>query len=241
MSDTETSPRRWRQALEPISTVAMVIAAVVVTSVAIMNRLDARRGAPPRPEAPLPKEPISLEGAALKGDVNANIVLMMFSDFQCPFCKKFAVDTLPRLDLDYVSSRKVLLAFWNLPLDNHQFAHRAGEAAECARQQGKFWEMHDELFGSQNQLDDSSLRGRAQKVGLDLNVFGPCFEGGAKALVDADISRAKQLGVSGTPGFVVGLRQKDGTVKLISRLSGAKPYAEFQKVLDKLLTGAPAS
>jgi protein-disulfide isomerase len=99
-----------------------------------------------RPAPPLPTEPVSLDGAALKGSSSANIAIIEYSDFQCPYCAKFVRDTFPLLNRRYIETGKVLFAFRHLPLDNiHSLAHRAAENAECARQQGKFWEMHDAL------------------------------------------------------------------------------------------------
>ena len=187
----------------------------------------------------MPTEPVSLEGAAVKGRREARIALIEYSDFQCPFCARFAVDTLPEIDKTYIATGKVLMAFRHLPLEAiHPFAVGAGASAECAGQQGRFWDMHDRLFQNPRQLDPNTLRGHAQALSLNLGAYDACLAGGAAEKVRADGAGAAAVGVSGTPGFLLGTVESDGRVKVERRMSGASPFAVFQAAIDGLLASA---
>jgi protein-disulfide isomerase len=160
------------------------------------------------------------------------------SEFECPFCARFAADTLPALEKTYVATGKVLLAFRHFPLERiHPSAMQAAEAAECAGSQGRFWEMHDLLFQSPKQLDRPSLDARARALGLDQQAFGRCLNGQRKIRQEA--SAAAGLKVSGTPTFFIG-SLSDGQVTVAHRVSGAQPFASFQRILDDLLSTAAA-
>jgi len=185
--------------------------------------------------APLPENPVSLAAMEIRGDPNASIVLIVYSDFQCPFCGKFARETLPALESKYVDTGKVRLAFRHRPLTQiHPFAMKASEAAECARRQGKFWSMHDQLFSHQNDLDTAGLLTRARDVGLDERTFQHCLGGEATGRVLQDSEDAAKLGVFGTPAFMVGITEGTGLVKVTHRLAGALPIQRFEEVLDSL-------
>ncbi len=244
MSDSPSHVPRTpalRSLLDTLGTVAFIVVCGVMAWSLIADRGPVRPVAvpPTRPAAPpLPTEPVSLEGAQLRGRADAQVAVIEFSDFQCPYCGAFARDTLPVLEQRYVDRGQVLLAFRHLPLSMHPFAQKAAEAAECAGGQQQFWPMHDALFLDQRQLDVASLRARAKRLGLDAKAFTTCLAGARAAKVSADAALARKLGVTGTPTFFLGTRQADGRVKLAERLSGALPAADFSKAIDALL-GAP--
>jgi protein-disulfide isomerase len=187
-----------------------------------------------RSEPALPADPISLTGAEVLGDRSAKAALIIYSDFQCPYCGKFARETLPAIQKQYVDTGKLLLAFRQFPLPIHQFAERAAEASECAGRQGKFWPFHDQLFANQDGLDDVSLLEKARVVGLQPEQFAQCLAGQTTAIVQDDKKGAGPRGVSGTPTFFAGAVLGDGRVKVSQRLTGALPLAQFQAVLDSL-------
>jgi protein-disulfide isomerase len=190
------------------------------------------RGASP----PLPTAPLSLIGAPIRGNTKAVVAIIEYSDFQCPYCGAFARETLPGLEAAYISTRKVLLAFRNVPIPElHPQATTAAEAAMCAADQGKFWEMHDALFENQRQLDAPSLVSRATKLRLDVPSFTACLQNGSAARVQRDVTAARALGVNVTPTFLIGRIQADGTILVTQRIEGAKSLAAFQSVLDPLL------
>jgi protein-disulfide isomerase len=231
---------RWQSLVE---TAALVLLACSVAWAVIAKPAPGtgavRTAGPARPpEPPLPTTPISLAGAHVLGQKTAKVALDMYSDFQCPYCGRFARETLPALEEQYVRPGKVLLVFRNYPLPMHPFAEKAAEAAECAGDQGQFWPFHDALFANQAALDVPSLQQRAGDLHLDLQAFAACLQGSAASRVQADKSGGGALGVSATPTFLVGTLLGDETMKAMRRLSGAQPLAEFQALLDALVTAA---
>ncbi len=233
MSDRTSS--RWQSIAE---TVALVVVAAAVAWMAITRTAPgpavAAAASARRPEVPLPAEPIALTGAELEGSQSAPVGLVVYSDFQCPYCGRFARETLPAIREQYVRTGKVLLAFRQFPLANHSLAQKAAEAAKCAGQQGRFWPFHDQLFSNQESLDAASLSGHAAAVGLEPRRFATCLNGEMVASVRTDSEGGQLLGVTGTPTFVAGPLLSDGRMKVRERFSGAQPLGEFQRVLDRL-------
>lgn len=162
----------------------------------------------------------------------------MYSDFQCPYCGRFVRETLPALHEQYIRPGKVLLAFREFPLPNHAFAEKAAEAAACAGRQGRFWEVHDDLFANQQALDVPSVMGRVRRFGLNARAFETCLAGELAGAVRADKVGGELLGVSGTPTFLIGMLLDGGHVRVTERFSGALPLAEFQRTLDRVLASA---
>ena len=216
---------------------------------AIAKQLDeikallATRPAQPAPaaDAALGAE-ISLANTAVKGESGSKFVLVEFSDFQCPFCGRYVRDTYGALQKEFVDSGRLRYAFKNLPLENiHPFAFKAAEAGECARQQGKFWEMHDRLFANQQALAQPDLEQSAHAIGLDGGKFQSCLDGKTASLVRDDIAEASRLGVSSTPTFFVGQMQPDGRMKIVRKIVGAQPYASFKAALQGVLAAPTAA
>jgi protein-disulfide isomerase len=201
---------------------------------------QARAARAPRPEPPPPSELITLDGAQLQGSRAAKIAVIEYSDFQCPYCGRFARETLPALEQTYVQPGKVLFAFREFPLESvHPFALGAATAAECAGEQGQFWKMHDLNFADQAHLDEAALQARGKAEGLNAERFDRCLKGGAADKVHADEKAGTALAISGTPTFFLGRLQPDGRVKVVKRLSGALPLADFSAALDPMLEVAP--
>jgi protein-disulfide isomerase len=224
-------PGRLKSALEVVTSLAVLAAAAVL----IVSRLAEDKATRKPRVIPLPAATLSLEGASSKGASTAPVVLVEFTDFECPYCGRFARDLFPALVREYVDTGKVQVAVRHLPLQMHPLALGAGAAAECARRQGRFWEMHDELFREGVTRDESTLKTLAQTLGLDLSEFNRCMSGEGKAAASADAQLAETLGVTGTPSFFVGRRLADGRVRVVTTLSGAAPILEFRTALDRAL------
>jgi protein-disulfide isomerase len=172
------------------------------------------------------RQSVSLGGASIKGIENAPVTLIEFSDYQCPFSAKFFSETLPQIEKNYIKTGKVKMAFRNYPLQFHQFAQKAAEAAECAAQQGKFWECHDTIFENQKDLSPANLKQLAQKLGLDSQKFNQCLDSGTMAnKVKKDFDEGAKYGVTGTPCFFV-----NGMA-----VEGAQPYKVFEEAIEKEL------
>jgi protein-disulfide isomerase len=161
------------------------------------------------------------------GPDDASVVIVEFSDFQCPFCQRFATQTLPQIRDNY--GDRVRYVFRDFPLSQiHPAAQKAAEAAQCAQEQGHFWEYHDLLFANQSALDATNLKSYAEQVGADAEEFNDCLESEKNQQeVLLDLQDGRDAGISGTPGFIV-----NGLL-----ISGAQPYEQFQQVLDQLLAG----
>ncbi len=191
------------------------------------------------PTQPLQPVKISLDDDPIRGDPNAPITIVEFSDFQCPFCARFHTQTLPSILEEYIEDGKVNLVYRDFPLQSiHPNALPAAVAAECANDQGKYWEYHDTLFEKQNgwsRLDStaviSTFSQYANDVGLEQEQFDSCL-GSGKYLeeVQGDLRDGRDYGVTGTPGFFIG-NDEIGFVKL----SGAQPFDSFKKVIDAQL------
>ena len=160
---------------------------------------------------------------SVKGNPQAKVTIVEFSDFQCPFC----ADVEPTLNKILNTYRdQVKLVYKNYPLPSHQNAQGAALAALCAKEQGKFWEYHDLLFKNQESLEESDLKKYAAGFGLKTEDFNSCLESKKyKSQIEADMMEANRLGVRGTPAFFI-----NGQF-----LSGAQPFENFQAVIEEEL------
>lgn len=167
---------------------------------------------------------VSYDPARVRGNPNAPVTIVEFADFQCPYCKA-AESTVENLLKKYKG--RVKLAYRDYPLSSiHPHAEAAAEAARCAQAQGKFWAYHDALFANQSKLDVPGLEATAKKLGLDQKAFDSCLKSAKfKAAINQDVKAGLDAGVQGTPAFFI-----NGEF-----LSGAKPEAEFARVIDREL------
>lgn len=167
----------------------------------------------------------------MRGDKNAEITLLEYSDFECPFCSRFH-PTLVQAMNEYKG--KVRWVYRHFPLNSiHPNAQKAAEASECASEQGKFWEMADKMFEKQaSGLSVAQLSTLAKEAGVrDIKKFDTCVSSGKYAqLVAADLASGEAAGVTGTPGTIV--IGKDGTKQLIP---GALPYESVKQIIDSML------
>src|SRR3989344_694364 len=170
---------------------------------------------------------VSQDDDAFEGQADAPVTIIEFSDFQCPFCKKFYTDSLPQLREKYIQTGKVKLVFRDFPLSNiHPDAQKAAEAAECAGEQGKYFAMHDKIFENQQELKVADLKKYAASLGLNTQTFNDCLDSGKmKDVVANDFAQGTQYGVSGTPAFYI-----NGKL-----LSGAQPFSAFEKIIEEEL------
>ena len=197
----------------------------------LQNRLPTEQAMPP--------VKISTDNDPIIGDPNAPITIIEFSDFQCPFCARFHVQTLPSIYEEYIEQGKVKLVFRDFPIQNiHPNALPAAVAAECANEQGKFKEMHDILFDTQSQWNKietvaalSLFSQYASDMQMDQEKFESCIASGKYIEeIRKDLEDGRDYGVSGTPGFFVG-NDEIGYVEL----KGAQPFESFKKIIDAQL------
>ncbi len=171
-----------------------------------------------------PKTEVAVDETRIRGDKNAPVTIVEFSDFQCPFCQRIQPVLL---DLLAKYKGQVRVSYRDFPLSViHSRAKQAAEAARCAGEQGKFWEYHDRLYADNTKLSEQDLLAHAKELGLDEQPFGACLTSGKyAAAVDEDEKAGERVGVSGTPAFFV-----NGVV-----LEGAQPITAFQNLIDSEL------
>jgi protein-disulfide isomerase len=171
-----------------------------------------------------PRVQVTFDPKRVKGNPKARVMIVEFSDFQCPYCGQVEA-TLKSVLAKHEGT--VALAFRDMPISQiHPFAQGAAEAARCAGEQGKFWEYHDLLFADQGALDRSGLIAKAAKLQLDPQQFETCISSEKyKSQVQQDNQEGMRAGVSGTPGFFI-----NGVF-----ISGAQPEAAFDKIIEEQL------
>ena len=187
---------------------------------------------------------IAIDDAPTRGNTTAKVTLVEVSDYHCPFCRRQNLQTMPQLMADYVNTGKVKYAFVDYPIAQlHPDAFLSHEAAACAGDQGKYWQMHDLLFTNSPAREVSQLTANAGMLGVDPKKFEDCMNGGKGSkyapAIRQSIARMQQLGVGGTPLVLIGLTPPPGTpMKVISFVYGAKPYPEFKAAIDAALAQA---
>jgi len=198
----------------------------------------------PTPQPTQPPGPQIIQGLLdddpVKGNPDAPVTIVEFSDFQCPFCKRFHETTLPLILENYVDTGKVKFVYRDFPIES---LHPNGAiptalAAQCANEQGMFWQFHDKIFQTQNNWERltatdiaNELKTFAVELGLDTNQFNDCLDSEKyRDEVNNDLQDGASYGVTGTPGFFIGNEER-GYIKV----SGAQPYSTFQNVLDQML------
>jgi protein-disulfide isomerase len=182
----------------------------------------------PDAEAPAPRKidmaKVLQDNDPVRGPKSAKVTIVEFSDYECPFCGRFYKDTLPDLIKEYGDDVKFI--FKDFPLPFHNNAPKAHEAAHCAGEQGKYWDLHALMFDNQRQLGLEQLRGHAQKIKLDMAKFNTCLDSGRFTdKVKKDTATGRDVGVTGTPTFFINGQ----------RLVGAQPLEAFRTLIDKEL------
>ncbi len=186
---------------------------------------DAGAVAPPGSGEPIVAD-VEIGHLPVKGDENAPVTIVEFSDFECPFCGQFYSNTLSQLVEEYVDTGKAKIYYRHLPLDFHPQARPAALASECANEQDSFWEYHDVLFDNNATLGTATTDKYvewATGLGLNEGQFRTCLESEKYAEnVDGDSADAAAAQANGTPTFYINGQQ----------LVGAQPFASFQAIID---------
>ena len=197
----------------------------------LQNQLPTKQQSPPLK--------ISEDNDPIIGNMDAEITIIEFSDFQCPFCARFHVQTLPTIMDEYINKGTVKLVFRDFPIQSiHPNALPASVAAECANEQKKFKEMHDVLFEKQNEWSNQNIESvmntfsqYASDLGLEEKAFDSCLKNGKYIEeIQKDLDDGRTYGISGTPGFFIG-NDQIGFIEL----KGAQPFENFKKVIDNQL------
>ncbi|MCS7039028.1 MAG: DsbA family protein [Anaerolineae bacterium] len=218
----------WVQGLLPLSDFVSILDALLA---------QAETGSLPEyvitvTPSPTPDTDFADEPQPPLGDANAPVLIVEFSDYQCPFCLRHFQQTMPKLREQYIDTGKVRYVFKDFPLDSiHPQARKAAEAANCAGKQGQYWPMHDRLFAEQNRWAENNeavtvFKQLATELGLDAAAFAACLDGGETAAeIEEDLQEGLLAGVQGTPAFFINGRF----------ISGAQPFEVFQQVIEQML------
>ena len=176
-----------------------------------------------------------IAGAPTKGNPNAAVTLIEISDYHCPFCRRHVQQTQPRLYSEYVDAGKVRHVFIHYPIAQlHPDAYKSHEAAMCAGDQGKFWELHTKLFEAPLKTADQFMA-VAQTLGLDMTAFRACLDSNKHAKeVQDSVARITKLNVNGTPMFLVGKSSPDGKIKVAKLIEGAQSFDAFKAAIDEV-------
>ena len=185
-----------------------------------------------RPVAAAPDSNITrADLARIQGNPNAPLWVIEVSDFQCPYCKQWHEQTYAVFRDEFVKTGKIRLAYVNFPLNSHRYAWPSAESAMCAGAQGKFWEMHDALFSTQQRWESMPSPGilfdsLARSTGVDMPRWRDCVSSGKmKSLIQADHDRAAKAGAEATPSFMIGDQI----------LAGAQPIDVLRRAVDSAL------
>lgn len=162
------------------------------------------------------------------GNPNAPITIVEFGDFNCGYCGRWATETLPQIDKEYIQTGKARIAYVHFPILGAD-SMTAAEATECAAQQDRFWDYHNTLYANQGiGFTPANLTKLAQEIGLDKAEFELCLaDFPDRPSLEGDIRLAQVMGVRGTPAFLV-----NGIP-----LAGAYPYEDFVRVIEGILAG----
>jgi len=197
-----------------------------------IERNQAERGRRP----PVPKTAsATTRGRPALGSKDAKITVVEFTDYQCPFCSRFATTTFDRIRQNYIDTGKIRWVVLDMPLSFHKDAMMASQAAHCANEQGRFWEFRALLYQNQNKLQAEHLAKYARQTGLETEAFNTCLNSKRfDTVIEKDRQEAVKQQITGTPTFVIGNTTPD--VITGKRIVGAQPYRVFSSEIDRLLT-----
>lgn len=199
---------------------------------AVLENIE-KQGGKAQPSRPTTAK-VSTKGKQEMGSKDAPVTIVEFTDYQCPYCLRFTKTTFPLLKSKYIDTGKVRWVALNLPLAFHKDAIKAAQAAHCAGEQGKFWEMREELFKNPKRLALSYLPAHAATISLDISAFNACLQSNrhlddiAKEAKDANAVR-----LTGTPSFIIGKTTSDVITGPV--IIGAQPVNKFDAEIEKLL------
>ncbi|MBR9789796.1 MAG: thioredoxin domain-containing protein [Vibrionaceae bacterium] len=192
---------------------------------------------PPKKEPRvLPNQPNFTEDGTLPvlGSGDAKIAIIEFSDFQCPYCKRFTDNAFKQIKENFIDTGKVQYVARDFPLNFHPHAMPAAIAATCSFKQNSYWQMRDLLFSNVKQLGDEFYQKAATDLSLDMQAFADCLKDQSVAdKVAGDLALGKSLGVRGTPSFLIG-RVENGELIEPQIVVGAQRYPAFESILNEL-------
>jgi protein-disulfide isomerase len=194
-----------------------------------------------QPEAPKTiTTPLGLRGDPSLGSSQAPVTIVEFSDFQCPYCKRFHDQVLPSLKADYIDKGLVRFVHKDLPLPFHEFARDAAETARCSADQRQYWSTYRALFQGQECFACKGIKTLSENAGIPPNKLEICKKAGAsRKAVNSNLSEAELQGIRATPSFVIGPSQGDKHTGLL--VEGAMPWPQFKALVEEALKKSESS
>lgn len=181
---------------------------------------------------------IDISQEPFKGEPEAALTLIEFTDYQCPFCQKYAKQTFPMLEKEYIETGKIKYVVRDFPLQSlHREAFQAAVAADCASVQGHYWEMHDRLLDKKFSPSYGDWAQHGKAIGLDETKFLNCMKSDEPGVaIRRDLEEGRKAGVRGTPTFFLGTFDKnDNNIQVLKVLRGAQSYSQMKNSLDYFL------
>lgn len=226
----------------PVAAAISALAAALLTLSACTDATASAAAVTPASAVPAAAPDTARDGIIARADVGriegneaAKVWMVVISDFQCPFCKRWHEQTMPQIMRQYVQTGKIRVAYLNLPISTHRNAQPAHEAAMCAAEQDAFWPVADALFAAQQDWKskfevEPYFDSLATRHVRDAARFRRCMrDGHVRPLIATDVSRITRLGVGSTPTFLIGNQM----------IVGAQPYEAFARALDAAIAATP--
>ncbi len=232
--EKSAAPQREKTLQLPTEGLTQQQGDAILQELRAIRQLLAKQRTPAKPRKRPTSAKIELGNNPSLGKADAPVTLVEFTDFQCPYCKRFHDTTFPKLREKYIDTGKLRYIAMDLPLKFHRQAQPAANAARCAAEQGKFWEMRKTLFEHSRALGQKELLSYAKELSLDMNAFQACQESNRhNNIIQQNIQTAHKAGFTGTPSFIIG-KSTDNYVNGAA-LIGARPLAEFENHIQRLL------
>jgi len=198
-----------------------------------LDRIEKQPRTGQRPSIPKTASASTKDRPSL-GSNNAKVTVVEFTDYQCPFCSRFEQSTFKQLKQKYIDTGKVRWVVLDMPLSFHKEAQLASQAAHCANEQDKFWELRELFFQNQKQLQPEHIARYAKQAGIQTEAFNQCINSNRyQQAIERDIAEAQKQRITGTPTFVVGISAPD--VVSGKRIVGAQHYNVFSTEIESLL------
>lgn len=234
---TQQRPRFWTIVDRTATALILVVAGII-----LFQRFSPSRTT--KPGVPVPTQPVAFGGLPIVGAPTARLGMLIFSDFDCPFCAQFARNAWAVFRKEFVDSGKVRVAFVHRPIETqHPAAFRAAEVAECAAQQGRFWDVHDFLFSPASKGQGTSPRAVIDldalsdtiisDFSLDASSYRGCLEGGAASRIRDNIAQAESLSIRSTPIFLLGRIDSNERLVVKEVVTGARSIDVFRQALER--------
>ena len=180
---------------------------------------------------------LNVHGEPFRGDAKARVAIVEYSDFDCSFCGKYVKEIYPSIDLNYIKTGKLKYFFRDFPGPKETISMQKAQAARCAGEQGKFWEMHDLLFKLSGNPTGDEWLAHAGSLRLNTNQFQVCVASGKYVEnIQRSVASAERMGIHGTPAFLLGTLSEEGDfVRATRTLIGAESFESIKAALDELL------